>query len=191
MARNRNISPNLWGNDQVQDLSWGAAFLYVGCISMADDAGRLRWSAKSIANFAVGRRQDISNDDVERWMNEIQASGLIAVYEIDGRWIGQHPNWEVYQYVNRPQKSNLPLPDGTYETEPRRRLNSRKPSPDSVSTHQPETEFSNPDHGAITERSRSDQVIPRERSVLSMCPRIRIRIRIRYWIRYWIRIRRR
>lgn len=113
MARNRNVSSNLWRDDKFQKLSLEASLVYVLCISMADDVGRLNWSTRSIANFVVKIRRDITNAEVERWMEEICASGLILVSEINGRSIGQYQNWEDRQCIRGLTPSRLPAPPGS------------------------------------------------------------------------------
>lgn len=108
MARKRTIDPDIWEDEAVNDLSLPANLFYIGLISHADDNGRLEWRPKQLRLKIFPGREEATLDAVTVWMGEIEATGLILVYEVNGHRYGWHPNWYRHQYVNKSQPSKIP-----------------------------------------------------------------------------------
>lgn len=116
MARNRTLNPDLWTDDKVVQLSIGAELLYIGCISQADDEGRLEWNPRQLRGRLFGGREDVSLATVTQWMRELSAVKLLSEYLVDGTPYAFHPRWEKHQYINRKTRSKLPSPSGVRAT---------------------------------------------------------------------------
>ena len=111
MARRRSIDPDIWTDDKFVALSSPAAQLfYIGTISLADDFGRLEWSARQLFARLFAAREDVTRDDVARWMEDVESVKLVTTYTAGGRQLAFHAKWNTHQYVSRPSKSKIPAP---------------------------------------------------------------------------------
>ncbi len=111
MARKRTIDPEIWSDDKITRLADVRSYLlYLGCISIADDLGRFEWSARQLWARIFPTREDVKISDVQRWMDDLLAVGLIEPYNVDGRAYALHPKWANHQYVSKPSKSRIPAP---------------------------------------------------------------------------------
>ena len=180
MARKRTIDPDLWTDDKVQNLADVRAIaLYVGTISLADDYGRLEWSARQLWGRLFPSREDVKMRDVESWMSMLIESGLVIEYSVGGRTYVQHPSWLKHQYVSRPSGSKIPLapedvmlrcfkpdqkkptpPDGGGQA-PHKLRNARGQSPDNIRADSVQT----PDFARTLSEHSSDNV----RKVFKLC----------------------
>lgn len=110
MARIRSLKPGIFQSPQVMNLSMGARLLFVGLITQACDQGRGTADARSL-RAAVFPGDDCSSAEVDAWLGEIEAQGLIVVY--DGPRLGRLyalPTWNRHQRINRPTPSHYPAP---------------------------------------------------------------------------------
>ena len=111
MARKRTIDPEIWSDDKITQLTDVRSYLlYLGCISIADDLGRFEWSSRQLWARLFPTREDVKLADVQRWMDDLIAVGLLESYEVGGRTYALHPKWANHQYVSRPSKSRIPAP---------------------------------------------------------------------------------
>jgi hypothetical protein len=109
MARIRSIKPSIWTDERFIDLGRDARLLFLGMISHADDAGRLVASGAALIG-SVFPHDDIAPRLVEKWRDEIAATGLITVYR-SGRGTYSHLHgWAKHQRIQKPQPSTLPPP---------------------------------------------------------------------------------
>ncbi len=110
MPRRRTIDPDLWTARKMMQLSLGARMIHIGTISMADDDGRLGWSAIELRAKLLPGLDDISVRNVEGWMAENVAVGLLMTYRVDGEEYAWHPKWTETRHVSRPSASKRPPP---------------------------------------------------------------------------------
>lgn len=111
MARKRTIDPEIWSDDKITQLADVRSYLlYLGCISIADDLGRFEWSSRQLWARLFPTREDVKLADVQRWMDDLIAVGLLESYEVGGRTYALHPKWANHQYVSKPSKSRIPAP---------------------------------------------------------------------------------
>ena len=110
MARKRMIDPKLWESEQVMAMTSHAFKLYIYCINHADDDGRMRVSYSMIKSrcfpFDNGGKESVEN-----MLSAMNDTDLVLLYSDDTDTFLQHPNWHVYQTINRPTPSNLPMYD--------------------------------------------------------------------------------
>lgn len=111
MARKRMIDPRIWESEQVQELTSTQFKLYVYLISNADDEGRFKVSEKMIASKAFPMDEDYTSDSCGEDLEAVVSSGLVEIYEVDGKRYGHHPNWLSYQYIQKKQESTIPSPE--------------------------------------------------------------------------------
>lgn len=121
MARIRSIKPSIWTDERFIDLSRDARLLLIGMISHADDAGRLVASGPALIG-AIYPHDDITVRQVEKWRDELAASGLIVTYRAGRGTYAALPKWRKHQRIQKSQPSTLPPPPGTgsenrYDTE--------------------------------------------------------------------------
>jgi len=110
VARRRMIDPRIWESEQFSKLSHFERLLYIGLISNADDEGRLR-DHPSWIRSVVFPYDDVKIVDIESALSSLLRSNLIFRYQTPEWNIIQHPKWEKYQTVNRPQDSKFPAYD--------------------------------------------------------------------------------
>ena len=73
-------------SDKVNELSWQAECLFVRLMMKADDFGSFHGNVKIIrANCFALRTDSVRDADISRWLDELQKSGLIAVYTNAGK----------------------------------------------------------------------------------------------------------
>jgi hypothetical protein len=102
------IDPGIWDSEQVMQLSPAGFKLYVYLISQADDEGRLSVSYSMMASrvFPLG---GASPEDVPCLVKEMDRTGLVILYVVDGKEYIEHPNWTTYQKIDRPSPSHFPI----------------------------------------------------------------------------------
>lgn len=109
MPRIRTIKPSIWPSASFVGMSRDARLLAIGLISFADDEGRFPATISAISGY-VFPYDDLSPARVKGWLREVVDSGMVRIYEVDGRPYGQVPKFLKHQRINRPQPSQLPAP---------------------------------------------------------------------------------
>lgn len=112
MSRIRTVKPEFWTDDLIGSLSRDARLLFIGSWNLADDEGRLRWSAPYLKGAVFPFDDDVLLPEVEIMMVALQDAGLVIPY-VGGRSqqrLGFIRNFAKHQRINRPQPSKLPAP---------------------------------------------------------------------------------
>jgi hypothetical protein len=107
--RIRTLKPEVWADEKIGRLTREARLLFVGLVTMADDAGRFR----ALPSLIVGHVFPYDDDAFEHlagWIDELATAGLLHLYAVEGVRYGALPNWTRHQKVNRPTASILPEP---------------------------------------------------------------------------------
>jgi len=88
--------------------------VYIGLMQIAEDSGCFIWSARDVRSAALPLEQDVSDEDVERILNEFEDDGLVWAYEAEGLRCGYIPGFPEHQHSltrwNAPQ--SVPTPPG-------------------------------------------------------------------------------
>jgi len=108
MGRIRTIKPEFWEDDRVGQLSPLAKLVFIGSWNLADDAGRLRWSADYI-NASLFMYEKLSRNRVEKLMAEVEAQKLVTPYEARGQGLAHISGWH-HQRIDKPQPARFPPP---------------------------------------------------------------------------------
>jgi hypothetical protein len=137
VARKRMIDPSIWTDEGMAALTPRQQLLYIGLVSNADDAGRLRGSAIAV-------RLMLPTVFGEATVEEIEAE-LVAVlgqmrklcrYQHDGNTYLAFRNYSRWQNINRPTPSKMPHPPEECVSPPAGTTPDATPlTDDSVSAH--------------------------------------------------------
>ena len=109
MARKRQLDPDIWISEQVITLPVEARLLFIGMISHADDAGRLRGSALAL-KVTIFPSDSYSIEQIQEWRDAIIKNQLAVWYESEGWEYLWLPTFLKYQYMTRISPSKLPPP---------------------------------------------------------------------------------
>jgi hypothetical protein len=112
MARIRSIKPEFWDSPTVGQVSRDARLLFIATWNLADDHGRYRAAPGVLLGEAFPFDEDVSRDDVKRWRDELDAAGLIRLYEVEGRSYLEIGGWDEHQRIDKPGKPWWPAPNG-------------------------------------------------------------------------------
>lgn len=103
MSRIRSIHPGLWTDEAFVGLSPCARLLFIGIWNECDDKGLFVWSPLKLKM----RIMPADNIDAAALLAEIEETGQIRKYEIDGKVYGAVRNFGKFQ---RPKKPNTVHP---------------------------------------------------------------------------------
>ena len=107
MARIRTIKPEFWQDEKLSALAPLPRLVFLGLISIADDAGRVVDSVKMID----GQLFPSTDDTVRDALAELADLGRIQRYAAgSGQRLLQVVNWQKHQKIDNPSRYNLPGP---------------------------------------------------------------------------------
>lgn len=156
MRRIRTIKPEFWQDEKLAPLPPTTRLVFLGLLSMADDAGRLVDNVKAIDGFLFGATRDTAKKSLE----VLADAGRILRYQsASGQALIQIVGWHRHQKVDKPAKYTLPPPDGLAGTSREPRENG---ATSSRSDQGPCTKDQGPstgDHGPTTTSAASDDEI--------------------------------
>jgi hypothetical protein len=141
---NHVIRDRIWVSDKLSKCSLPAALAFPWVFLICDDWGRFEYRPRAIWGQVFGSREDVSVDDVKRWLAEYERHGLLVRYHIDGDlafWTGFEGRPD-----NRRRKSRYPDPK-CFE-----RVELREPAAISRETAQDRAEML-----PLAEQSRAEQ----------------------------------
>lgn len=117
MARIRTLKPEFWEDELVGELSPLARLVFIGCISHADDEGRMRGSAAFVRSQVFAYDPVTTLEQVEAALQELHAARRITLYGGAQRYLVV-VNFLRHQRIRRPQLSALPAPSRINPTAP-------------------------------------------------------------------------
>lgn len=106
MSRIRSIHPGQWTDEDFVECSFPARLLALGVRNEADDNGIFDWKPITLKMKLF----PADAVDVSTLLAELETSGQIMKYEIDGRSYGAIKNFRIYQSPKAP-KSMFPMTD--------------------------------------------------------------------------------
>lgn len=107
MARIRTIKPEFFTSEDIVSLTPLARLFYVSLWCEADREGRFEWKPRTLKM----RYLPADNCDVEMLGQELIDSGLVRIYEANGRTYAVIPGFKRHQVINnREQESDIPAP---------------------------------------------------------------------------------
>lgn len=111
MARARLIKPAFFQNEILGDMTPLTRLLFIGLWTIADREGRLADRPKRIKAQLLSY-DDVTSDDADKMLNELQDSGFILRYESGDNWYIQIVSFLKHQNPHCKEKaSEIPPPD--------------------------------------------------------------------------------
>lgn len=138
MARNRTISPKLWSNPKLCRMSPVPRLLFVGLVSLADDAGNVLAEPFYLWQQLFAGDGKTNETAVASAREELIRAKLVELYHVDDVEYIHHPNFERHQQMNRRYSPLYPLAPGQeYERTPTaKKLNTKTAAEASVEPKQ-------------------------------------------------------
>ena len=112
MARIRTIKPEFWTDEKIVELSFPARLAFIGLWNHADDYGRMEYKPASLKYriFPADRL------DFDKLVRELEAAGMVQVYEANGAQCLQIANFDKHQKVDHRTESKIPAPPVSTES---------------------------------------------------------------------------
>lgn len=107
MGRIRTIKPEFPQSESVGRLSRDARLVFILLWTVADDEGRSRAASRMLASLLFPYDDDAS-ELMDDWLKELEDTGHIRRYVVDGTTYLQILNWQKHQRVDRPTPSRFP-----------------------------------------------------------------------------------
>jgi hypothetical protein len=107
MARIRTTKPEFFTSEQVMNLSIHARFAFLGMWNFCDDGGNHPASPKTL-KAEVFPSDDVTSIDVQGYVDEMIAQGLIAPYEASGKQYWHVTGWH-HQRIDKPTLKHPPF----------------------------------------------------------------------------------
>lgn len=111
--RIRSLKPEMWADEKIGQISRDARLLFVGLITMADDAGRLRGMPAGILGHVFPYDTDALRK-LDGWLSELIESGLVVSYQHGGVTYFYLPGFVRHQVINKRKDSTLPAPPPSF-----------------------------------------------------------------------------
>lgn len=106
---NRIIKETIRTSKSVSALSDFQFRLWIYLITYVDDYGRGIADPELIKGFCFPRGKDLSEEQIDKTLHELEANGMICLYEVDGDWFLCFPKWDKHQRIQT-KKSKYPAP---------------------------------------------------------------------------------
>ena len=107
---NRILKESICTSDQLNELSWFEEALFYRLIVNCDDYGRFDGRIPVIKNRLFPLKETLTAKSVRDGINKLASTGLVILYECDGKPYLYLPTWNDHQIV-RAKKSKYPAPD--------------------------------------------------------------------------------
>lgn len=108
MPRIRSIKPEFWTSEQVLECSTNARLLFIGLWNFCDDAGRHKFSPKTI-KAEIFPSDDFSSENILGMLQELSRNRLIKTYAVENVGYLQVTGWR-HQRIDKPQTPKFPDP---------------------------------------------------------------------------------
>ncbi len=115
MARARFIRPEFFTDEKIGELPFAARLLFIGSWCHADINGVLEWRAKQLRVLVFPHDESVKSVEVEKWMDQIVALGLVEVYSVGAATYGIIKNFQKHQTFTKSEHdggNRRPLPSG-------------------------------------------------------------------------------
>jgi len=103
MARIRTIKPEFFTSEDITSLTPLARLFYVSLWCEADREGRLSWRKGTLKQRYL-TADDVSIDDLA---HQLESSGLIVIYEVDGKQYAEIPSFKSHQVINNLESDSV------------------------------------------------------------------------------------
>lgn len=111
MARIRSVKPELCTSETMALVSAEAERTFIRLWTHCDDEGRCKDHPKLLKAQLFPLHDDVTPDDVDRHLVELESHGLIVRYSVAGERFLSVPSWSEHQKPQKKQASKLPSVD--------------------------------------------------------------------------------
>lgn len=103
MARIRTIKPEFFTSEDVVSMTPLARLFYVALWCEADRDGRLAWKPKTLKmRYLPG-----DDCDIDVLSEELVKTGMIVIYEVDGKQYAEIPSFKNHQVINNRESESV------------------------------------------------------------------------------------
>lgn len=106
--RIRTLKPDMQKDRALAKCSRDARHLFTGLVTQADDEGRQDVDPRLIHAAWYPFDDEVTSPMILEWRDELEAVGLLDVYEVDGIVYGELPGFTDNQYIRKPTPSKIP-----------------------------------------------------------------------------------
>jgi hypothetical protein len=110
MARIRTIKPEFPEDETLGHVCRDARLMFVLLWTICDDFGRFRASASYLRGQLFPYDEDISNKEVNEWLDQLCLVGRTKLYRVGNQAYGYVVNWTKHQRIDNASKSSIPEP---------------------------------------------------------------------------------
>lgn len=110
MARIRSIKPEIRTSEKVNTWPVEVRYFWIMLWGYVDDYGKGRDNSKLIVADTYPLDDDVSAEDVSRWLDVLARDGVILRYTVDGVRYLMVVNWGEHQKPSHPARSVIPDP---------------------------------------------------------------------------------
>lgn len=110
MARIRSIKPEFFTSLTMADVGVHVRLTFIGLWTHVDDEGRCLNEPRLMKAALWPLDDDVTADDVRRFVNELAKHGLVVMYSHEGREYLEITSWDEHQSISKPRPSRLPSP---------------------------------------------------------------------------------
>ena len=113
------IAPDIWDDPEVGGLTGPEFRLFIGCISLADDEGRLDADPRGLRKTIFGFDEDATVDQVRDWRDSIvQKLPNLCMYQVGAKTYIALTQWHKHQSIGSWKKpSQIPAPSSVDQQE--------------------------------------------------------------------------
>lgn len=108
--RIRTLKPEVHQHERIGRLSDKARLLFFGLVTLADDEGRFRALPSVVLGHVFPYDAAVTPARLAKLLAEVEASGTLLLYAVDGVPYGAFRNWRDHQRIDKPTPSELPPP---------------------------------------------------------------------------------
>lgn len=101
MPRIRTIKPELWGNEDIGQLSFGARLLFIGSWNFADDFGFIKANPVLLKSQIFPYDSTLRIEQVHKFIKELCDKKLLIPYIHDGNNYYIVPNFLKHQLIDK------------------------------------------------------------------------------------------
>ena len=108
---NRIMNDSMCRSESLARLSWFTQCVFSRLIVLADDFGRYDARPAIIKGYGFPLHRDLSEDEIQTALKEIEEAGMLQLYEVGGKRFLQLTSWHKFQRL-RNSKEKYPAPPG-------------------------------------------------------------------------------
>jgi hypothetical protein len=113
MAQDRMLRAELRTSEKVNEWPIPVRFFWTQLWGYCDDHGRGRYDARLIKADTFPLDDEVSAEQVARWMRALEEARVIRAYSVGGKAYFECASWDEHQSIRHKKKTNIPEPSGT------------------------------------------------------------------------------